>query len=227
MLQDGTVDVLNKDQLICNLDKDTKFRAEIEISTGRGYKAAAKNKREDQPLGTIPVDCLFSPVTRVRYDVGTARVGEATEMDSLILEVWTDGRLSPTDSIERSAKILKEHLRPFLGQSEVHDVESLMTEEEKSLYKLISQDVDSLNLSVRSQNCLNNANIKLIGELCSKPESKMLKYKNFGKKSLDEIICKLESLGISLGMTYTETVNDALLTDIEKAKATDVEEENN
>jgi DNA-directed RNA polymerase subunit alpha len=223
IVTDGTVDVLNKDQVICTLDKDINFRAEIDITRGRGYRSADKNKSSDQPVGTIPIDCLFSPVRRVRYQVGTARVGEATEMDSLILEVWTDGRLTPSDALERSSKILKEHLRPFLGQTESHDIESLMTEEEKSLYKLLVQDVDSLNLSVRSQNCLNNANIQFIGELCNKPESKMLKYKNFGKKSLDEISAKLESLGIGLGMTYTETINDAILAEIEKAKSTDEE----
>jgi DNA-directed RNA polymerase subunit alpha len=224
IITDGTVEVLNKDQVICTLDKDTNFRAEIDIVQGRGYRAAVKNKNDNQPVGTVPIDSLFSPVRRVRYQVGTARVGEATEMDSVILEIWTDGRLTPQDALERSAKILKEHLRPFLGQAESQDIESLMTEEEKSLYKMLVQDVDSMNLSVRSQNCLNNANIQLIGELCNKPESKMLKYKNFGKKSLDEIQEKLESLGLGLGMTYTETINDALLTEIEKAKSSEEEE---
>ena len=225
IVTDGTVDVLNKEQIICTLDKNTNFRAEIDIVQGRGYRSADKNKNDEQPVGTVPIDSLFSPVRRVRYQVGTARVGEATEMDSLIMEIWTDGRLTPKDSLERSAKILKEHLRPFSGQAESHDIESLMTDEEKSLYKMLVQDVDSLNLSVRSQNCLNNANIQFIGELCNKPESKMLKYKNFGKKSLDEIQAKLESLGIGLGMTYTETINDALLAEIEKAKSTDEEGE--
>ncbi|MCF7791568.1 MAG: DNA-directed RNA polymerase subunit alpha [Victivallales bacterium] len=216
---DGTVEIINKGQLICTLDKDVNFRAEIDIVDGRGYRPAEKNKQDDQPVGTIPIDSLFSPVKRVRYDIGTARVGEATEMDSLELEIWTDGRLTPQDALEKSAKILKEHLRPFLGKDESQDIESLMTDEEKSLYKLLVQDVDTLNLSVRSQNCLNNADIKLIGELCNKPESKMLKYKNFGKKSLDEITEKLQSLGLDLGMTYPEIINDALLKEIEKAKS--------
>jgi len=142
-------------------------------------------------------------------------------MDSLVFEVWTDGRLTPEDAVEKGAKILKEHLRPFLGQSEVQQLDELISDDEKPLYKQLIQDVDSMNLSVRSQNCLNNANIMLIGELCIKPESKMLRYKNFGKKSLDEIVSKLESMGLSLGMTFSETVNDALQAEIEKVKADD------
>ena len=225
IVTDGTVEVLNKDQIICTLDKKTDFRAEIEITEGRGYRVAEKNKNEDNIIGTIPIDCLFSPVRRVRYQVGSARLGEETEMDSLIIEIWTDGRITPEDALEKGAKILKEHLRPFLGQSEVQQLDELINDDEKSLYKLLIQDVDSLNLSVRSQNCLSNADIRLIGELCIKPESKMLKYKNFGKKSLDEIVSKLESLGLSLGMTFSEAVNDALQAEIEKVKADKATEE--
>ncbi len=221
IITDGTIEILNKDQIICTLDKKTDFRAEVEIVEGRGYRVSDRNKKDEIVIGTIPIDCLFSPVRRVRYQVGAARLGEETEMDSLILEVWTDGRITPEDALEKGAKILKEHLRPFMGQSEVQQLDELISDDEKPLYKMLIQDVDAMNLSVRSQNCLNNANIKLIGELCSKPESKMLKYKNFGKKSLDEIIAKLESLGMSLGMTFSESVNDALLFEIEKAKADD------
>jgi len=223
VVTDGTIEVLNKDQVICTLDKDTNFRAEIEIIEGRGFRVSEKNKKDGQPIGTIPIDCLFSPVRRVRYEVGDARLGEDTEMDSLILEVWTDGRISPEDALEKGAKILKEHLRPFLGQNEVQDVASLISDEEKSLYKMLIQDVDAMNLSVRSNNCLQNANIRLIGELCSKPESKMLKYKNFGKKSLDEIIAKLESMGLSLGMTFSETINDAIEAELEMLEAAENE----
>ena len=219
IVTDGTIEVLNKDQIICTLDKKTNFRAEIEIVEGRGYRSSDKNKKDDSVIGTIPIDCLFSPVRRVRYQIGAARLGEETEMDSLILEIWTDGRITPEDALEKGAKILKEHLRPFLGQNEMQQLDELISDDEKPLYKLIVQDVEAMNLSVRSQNCLNNANINLIGELCIKPESKMLKYKNFGKKSLDEIIAKLESLGLSLGMTFSETVNDALQSEIDKAKA--------
>jgi len=221
IVTDGTIEILNKDQIICTIDKKTDFRAEIEIVEGRGYRASDKNKKDDIVIGTIPIDCLFSPVKRVRYQIAAARLGEETEMDSLIMEVWTDGRITPEDALEKGAKILKEHLRPFMGQSEVQQLDELISDDEKPLYKLLIQDVDAMNLSVRSQNCLNNASIVLIGELCLKPESKMLKYKNFGKKSLDEIIAKLDSMGLSLGMTFSETVNDALQAEIEKAKADD------
>ena len=229
IVTDGTIEILNKDQIICTIDKKTDFHAEIEIVEGRGYRASDKNKKDDIVIGTIPIDCLFSPVKRVRYQIAAARLGEETEMDSLIMEVWTDGRITPEDALEKGAKILKEHLRPFMGQSEVQQLDELISDDEKPLYKLLIQDVDAMNLSVRSQNCLNNASIVLIGELCLKPESKMLKYKNFGKKSLDEIIAKLDSMGLSLGMTFSETVNDALQAEIEKAKAGDEteNEENN
>ena len=224
IVTDGTIEVLNKDQVICTLDKKTKFRAEIEIVEGRGYRISEKNKKEDSVIGTIPIDCLFGPVKRVRYEVGATRLGEETEMDSLNFEIWTDGRITPSDALEKGAKILKEHLRPFLGKNEAQKLDELISDDEKSLYKQLVQDVEAMNLSVRSQNCLNNANIKLIGELCIKPESKMLKYKNFGKKSLDEIISKLESMKLSLGMAFSETVNDALQAEIEKAKAGESEE---
>ncbi len=216
IVTDGVVEVLNPKQHICTLDKDTRFRAEIDIVEGRGYRPAEKNKNDNQPVGTIPVDSFFSPVSRVRYDVGQARVGEETEMDSLILEVWTDGRVTPEEALEKAAKILKEHLRPFLGQSEVQDASALINEEDKAMFKLLTQNVETLNLSVRSQNCLDNAGISLLGELVTKPESKMLKYKNFGKKSLDEIVLKLEGLGLSLGMTFSENMNEALRMEIEK-----------
>lgn len=226
IITDSNVEIVNKDQVICTLDKDTEFRAEIDIEQGRGYRVAEKNKKEEQPIGTIPIDSLFSPVKRVRYEVGAARLGEETEMDSLSIEIWADGRVAPGDCLERGAKILKEHLRPFLGQSEKQDVTAMMTDEEKSLYKTLVQDVDTLDLSVRSQNCLNNADIRLIGELCTKTESKMLKYKNFGKKSLDEIENKLDQLGLKLGMAFSETVNDALMAEIERIKGNKQEEEN-
>jgi DNA-directed RNA polymerase subunit alpha len=226
IITDGTVEVLNPEQPICTLDRDAMFRAEIEIIKGRGYRPAEKNKKADHPLGTIPVDCLFSPVSRVRYHVGAARVGEETEMDSLELEIWTDGRISPQDSIEMGAKILKDHLRPFLGaQAGEEDAISAMDDEEQKMFKTLSQDVEMMDLSVRAMNCLNNANIKLLGELCTKTETRMLKYRNFGKKSLDEIKAKLESLGFGLGMNLSEELVNAIQTEAEKVKAVDRDEE--
>ncbi len=224
IITDGTVEVLNPEQKICTLDKDIPFRAEITIAKGKGYVPAEANKLPNQPIGVIPVDCLFSPVSRVRYKVGAARVGEETEMDSLILEVWTDGRVAPQDAVENAAKIMKDHLRPFLGgQAGEEDSLSQFSDEEMKQYKILSQDVEILDLSVRAMNCLNNANIKILGELCTKTESRMLKYRNFGKKSLDEIKEKLEKLGFSLGMSFSEALVTALEKEAERVKAQDEE----
>ena len=205
---DSSVSVLNPEQVICTLDQDKPFRAEIEVISGKGY-LPAENNTAPRPIGTIPVDCLFSPVTRVNYQVGAARVGEETEMDSLELEIWTDGRISPRTALEESARILREHLQPFLD-TQVIENDIIFTEEESKLFKLLSRDVDTLDLSVRAMNCLNGANIKLISELCTKTESRMLKYRNFGKKSLDEIKEKIEKHGLELGMNLSDRLMAAL-----------------
>ncbi len=224
IVTDGTVEVLNPDQLICTLDKDVPFHAEIDIRKGKGYLPAERVSSQ-QVIGTIPVDCLFSPVTRVNYQVGAARVGEETEMDSLELEVWTDGRITPADAVEQAAKILRDHLQVFVGgQSNERDVKDLMSEEELKLFKVLIQDVEVLDLSVRAMNCLNNANIKLIGELVTKTESRMLKYRNFGKKSLDEIKEKIEKLNLGLGMQLSETLESALEEESAKVRADEQEE---
>jgi DNA-directed RNA polymerase subunit alpha len=218
IVSDGTIEILNPEQVICTLDKDIPFRAEVDVIKGKGYLPAEKSQTL-KAVGTIPIDCLFSPVTRVNYHVGAARVGEETEMDSLELEIWTDGRINPQDALEAAAGILKDHLRPFLGgQADEEDVLAKMTEEELKMFKLLSQDVEVLDLSVRAMNCLNNANIKLIGELCTKSESRMLKYRNFGKKSLDEIKEKIESLGLELGMAFSETLETALEAESDRAR---------
>ncbi len=207
---DNTVEVLNPEQVICTLDKDRPFRAEIDVIRGKGYLPAEKSS-VSRAIGTIPVDCLFSPVTRVNYQVGAARVGEETEMDSLELEIWTDGRIKPQDALEQAARILRDHLQPFLGgQVAEKDVISLMNEDELKLFKQLSQDVEVLDLSVRAMNCLNSADIRLIGELCTKTEQRMLKFRNFGKKSLDEIKEKIEKLGLGLGMAFSDAVMAAL-----------------
>jgi DNA-directed RNA polymerase subunit alpha len=224
IVSDGTIEILNPEQVICTLDKDIPFRAEVDVIKGKGYLPAEKNQTL-KAVGTIPIDCLFSPVTRVNYHVGAARVGEETEMDSLELEIWTDGRINPQDALEAAAGILKDHLRPFLGgQADEEDVLAKMTEEELKMFKLLSQDVEVLDLSVRAMNCLNNASIKLIGELCTKSESRMLKYRNFGKKSLDEIKEKIESLGLELGMAFSETLESALDAESDRVRA-EAEEE--
>ncbi len=219
IITDGTVEVLNPEQVICTLDADVPFRAQIDIIKGKGYLPPDKNPN-GRTIGTIPVGCLFSPVTRVNYQVGAARVGEETEMDSLELEVWTDGRISPKDALEQAAMILKDHLLVFLGGQPVEkDPKSLMSEEDLRLFKLLSQDVDVLDLSVRAMNCLNNADIRLIGELCTKTESRMLKYRNFGKKSLDEIKEKIEKLGLELGMPLSDTLVSALEAETQSVRA--------
>ena len=219
---DSTVEVLNPDQLICTLDKAFPFRAEIEVITGKGYLPAEKNS-ESRTIGTIPVDCLFSPVTWVNYQVGAARVGEETEMDSLTLEIWTDGRISPRNALEEAARILRDHLQPFLGTQVVpQDVK--LSDEENRLFKLLSHDIESLDLSVRAMNCLNSANIKLLYELCTKTEGRMLKFRNFGHKSLEEIKEKIEKLGLELGMVLSDRLVAAL--DAEAASVRAESEEN-
>lgn len=205
---DSTVEVLNPDQLICTLDKAFPFRAEIEVITGKGYLPAEKNTAA-RTIGTIPVDCLFSPVTWVNYQVGAARVGEETEMDSLTIEIYTDGRISPRNALEEAARILRDHLQPFLGTQVVpQDVK--LSEEETRLFRLLSHDIDSLDLSVRAMNCLNSANVRLLYELCTKTEAKMLKFRNFGHKTLEEIKEKIEKLGLELGMVLSDRLLAAL-----------------
>ncbi len=205
---DAAIQIINPDQLICTLDKSRAFEAEIEIKTGRGYCPGENNKKEDQPIGVIPIDSLFSPVRLVRYTVENTRVGQITDYDKLILEIWTDGRITPDDALKQSASILKHHLDVFDRVSEEHyefeSQQSTVSEEENKLRKLLNMSVNEIELSVRAANCLNNANITTVGELAMKTEQEMLKYRNFGKKSLNEIKEKLEALGLSLGMKFDE-----------------------
>ena len=215
---DGSAEILNPSQVICTLDKDVPFRAEIDVITGKGYIPAEK-QIDSRATGSIPVDCLFSPVVRVNYKVGAARVGEETEMDSLEMEVWTDGRISPNDALEEAASILSNHLQPFHGTVPCEkDAVSLLTEDEMKMYKILSMTVEHLDLSVRAVNCLKNANIKIIGELAMKTESKMLKYRNFGKKSLDEINEKMCEFDLALGMSFSDNMIAALEKEAEEIK---------
>lgn len=218
IIPENGVSVLNPELVLCTMDKDMPFRAEIEVRRGRGYLACDKYNKDGKPIETIPVDALYSPVSRVRYQVGQARVGEETEMDALEIEIWTDGRISPKDALERSARVLKDHLRPFLGSLATEEESVIISEEDQQLYRKLSQDVDSLQLSVRAMNCLRNANIRIVGELCMKTEQRMLKYRNFGKKSLDEIKDKLEQFNLSLGMVFSEEITSAVLAETEKIK---------
>jgi DNA-directed RNA polymerase subunit alpha len=199
-------EVLNKEQLICTLDKKQKFEAELEVRVGRGFASGDENKRPDQPIGLIAIDSIFSPVTRVKYAVEATRVGQRTDYDKLILEVWTDGRLTPEDSLLQASAILRHHLDPFVNYDEnvveFDETPQAQSQENQKLKKLLNMSVNEIELSVRAANCLNNANITTVGQLAQKTEAEMLKYRNFGKKSLNEIKDKLQQLGLSLGQKF-------------------------
>ncbi len=209
---DASIKIVNPEQVICTLDRKQTFEAEIEIKTGRGYCPGENNKKEEQAIGVIPIDSLFSPVRLVRYAVENTRVGQITDYDKLVLEVWTDGRITPDDALKQSASILKHHLDVFDRVSqEAYEFESVaaeVSEEQNKLRKLLNMSVNEIELSVRAANCLNNANITTVGELAMKTEQEMLKYRNFGKKSLNEIKAKLEQLGLSLGQKINEGLLD-------------------
>ena len=198
-LTDG-IEVLNPDQHIATLGKDARFEAELIITFGRGY-VEAEGRSKELPVGYIAVDSLHSPIRRVNYTVNAARVGQRTDYDALTLEVWTDGSLKPEESVALGSKILKEQLQIFLTFDE--NMEPVVEEEDTrspQFNENLFRSVDDLELSVRSANCLKNANIRYIGELVSKTEAEMLKTKNFGRKSLNEIKEILSNMGLSLGM---------------------------
>jgi DNA-directed RNA polymerase subunit alpha len=203
---DGTVEVLNPDQHICTLDHDGRFKAELEIKVGRGYCSADWNKKADQEIGLIPIDSLYSPVRRVAYSVESTRVGRRTDYDKLIMDVWTDGRVTPEEALTMSAAILRHHLDVFVSLDrdlvEFEENEKQVDAEREELGKKLQMSVNEIELSVRAANCLNNANITTVGELAQKTEAEMLKYRNFGKKSLNEIKAKLEELNLGLGLTF-------------------------
>jgi DNA-directed RNA polymerase subunit alpha len=198
------LELVNPKQLICTLDKKKKFEMELEIKVGRGFCPGDENKKQDQAIGVIAIDSLFSPVTRVRYEVEDARVGQRTDYDRLILEIWTDGRISPDDCLTQASAILQHHLDVFVGYDkhavEFEEVADKQDDERARMKKLLNMSVNEIELSVRAANCLNNANITTVGQLAMKSEAEMLKYRNFGKKSLNEIKDKLSSLGLGLGM---------------------------
>lgn len=210
--EDQNIRIINPDQVICTLNKKQHFQAELEINVGRGYYPAEDNKKEEQAIGVIPIDSLFSPVRLVKYAVESTRVGKMTDYDKLILEIWTDGRISPEEALKDATAIFQHHLSVFDQVSEEErefETEGKeVSEEQNRLRKLLNMSVNEIELSVRAANCLNNANITTVGELCMKSENEMLKYRNFGKKSLNEIKAKLEQLGLSLGMKIDERLLD-------------------
>jgi DNA-directed RNA polymerase subunit alpha len=198
---DASIEILDPEHYICTVSEGGVFRAELTIRKGRGYVAATQFREEGQPVGTIPIDALFSPVRKVNYQVSNARVGQQTDYDKLTMEIWTDGSVSPEDALGISAKILKEQCAIFINFSE--DIEPELPEFETKSDRLnenLLRTVEELELSVRSANCLANANIRLIGDLVQRTESEMLKTKNFGRKSLKEIKEILGEMGLSLGL---------------------------
>jgi DNA-directed RNA polymerase subunit alpha len=198
---DADCEVLNPDHPIATLTEAGVFEAELTIMVGKGYVPANQNKLEDAPLGTIPVDAIFSPIKRVRYIVTNARVGQRTDYDRLTMEVWTDGSVFPEDAVAYAAKIQKEQLQIFINFVEEEEPEPEgAVEEEQEFNENLFKRVDELELSVRSQNCLQNAGIEYIYQLVERTEAEMLKTKNFGRKSLNEIKEILADLGLSLGM---------------------------
>ena len=206
ILAGENIEVLNPDFQICTLAKGGVFEAEMEIRIGRGYCPADLNKKENQEIGVIPIDCLFSPVRRVKYSVENTRVGRRTDYDKLVIEIWSDGRVSPDDALTMSAVILRHHLDVFVSYDkdliEFEESEKQIDLEKEELRKKLNISVNEIELSVRAANCLNNANITTVGELAQKTEAEMLKYRNFGKKSLNEIKAKILEMGLSLGMTF-------------------------
>ena len=201
IITDETVEIINPDLHIATLSKNTKFFVEMEIGRGRGYVPAERNKKDSHGIGVIPVDSLFSPVVKVNFHVENTRVGQMTDYDRLILEIWTNRSINPKDSLLYASNILQKHLEPFVNYGKLpEEEEAEETEEDQELYEKLKQPISELELSVRSANCLEEAKIKTIGQLVQKTEMEMLKYRNFGKKSLTEINNILSPMGLSLGM---------------------------
>src|SRR6267378_867472 len=202
------IELVNPGQHICTLDKKKKFEMELTVKVGRGFCPSDENKKSGQAIGVVAIDSLFSPVSRVRYAVEAARVGQRTDYDRLLLEIWTDGRITPDDALTQSSAILAHHLDVFVGYDknavEFEETVDKQDDEKMKLKKLLNMSVNEIELSVRAANCLNNANITTVGQLAMKSEQEMLKYRNFGKKSLNEIKDKLAALGLTLGMTFEQ-----------------------
>ncbi len=197
----GLVEIMNPDKIIATMDKSAKLGIEMVVKTGKSYVPAEQNKSKDQPIGVIAMDAMFSPIEKVNYVVTNARVGQIADYDRLTLEVWSNGTVLPDDAVAYAAKILKEQMTLFINfEEEPEPIEEEEEEKEENVNENLFRPVSELELSVRSANCLNNANITLIGELVTKTEAEMLKTKNFGRKSLNEIKAILDEMGLSLGM---------------------------
>ncbi|MDP2913322.1 MAG: DNA-directed RNA polymerase subunit alpha [Candidatus Omnitrophota bacterium] len=203
---DETVETVNADLPIATLTKNVRLQIEMEVARGRGYVSAEKNKKENQSIGVIPIDSIFTPVKNVNFYVENTRVGQITDYDKLILELWTNGAIEPKDALLYASNILQRHLDIFVGFGKLPEEEALPeeSEEEKRFKEKVKIPISELELSVRSSNCLREARIKTIGDLVKRTELEMLKYRNFGKKSLAEINKILVGMGLSLGMKIDE-----------------------
>ena len=206
------VEILNPELHIATINKEAKIKMECRVSDGRGYVPAEQNKREDDPIGTIPIDALFSPITRVNFVVENTRVGQRTDLDKIVMEVWTNGSISVEDAMAYASKLLQDHLDVFINfEGELEPVEeSIKDEKIEKLRQLLKMRVDELELSVRSANCLRTGNIHTLADLCRIQESNMLKYKNFGRKSLIELNQILANLGLSFGMDVDKIMGQEL-----------------
>ena len=203
---DADVKIINPDLHIAMLDKDGHLDMELTVGNGRGYVLAEDNKGVDQPMGTISIDSAFSPIRKVHYEVDYARVGQQIDYDKLTLEVWTNGVIRPDDAVSHAASILKDHLELFISFEEEpeEEPEEVINEEDQRIAGLLKMPVDELELSVRSANCLKAANILLLEDMVQRTEAEMLKFRNFGRKSLNELTAILESLGLSFGMDISK-----------------------
>lgn len=196
---DADVEILNPELQIATLSGEKKLLMELTVEKGRGYRSADKNKKDGDAIGVIPIDSLFNPVVRVNFDVSDIRVGQITDYDKLTLEVWTDGTIAPEEAISSSAKILNDHLKLFIGLTEeISDEVTMVEKEEETRDKILEMAIEELDLSVRSYNCLKRAGINTVEELTQRTEEDMMKVRNLGKKSLEEVTQKLSELGLSL-----------------------------
>ncbi|MFO7952321.1 MAG: DNA-directed RNA polymerase subunit alpha [Bacillota bacterium] len=192
------VEVLNEDHYICTLEENSRLYMEMTAVNGRGYVPAERNKHPQQPIGVIPVDSMFSPIRKVNYQVENTRVGQVTDFDKLTLEVWTEGSIRPDEAVSLAAKILNTHIELFINLTEkVDEVEVTSDHKEEDLERILEMTIEELDLSVRSYNCLKRAGINTVAELVRKPEEEMIKVRNLGKKSLEEVEQKLKELGLA------------------------------
>ncbi|MFA5088384.1 MAG: DNA-directed RNA polymerase subunit alpha [Candidatus Omnitrophota bacterium] len=200
---DETIEIVNPEHHICTLTTDAHFKAELEVARGRGYIPAELNKKEGTAIDTIAVDSIFTPITKVNYSVENTRVGQRTDYDKLILEIWTNGAINPKEALLYATNILQRHLDVFVSYGQLpeeQEEEEEVSAEEQALYEKLRLPISELELSVRSANCLKEANIKTIAELVKKTESELLGFRNFGKKSLTEIVDLLKIMGLQLGI---------------------------